>query len=143
MKKNIIILSGGFDPVHKGHIRMFKEAKIHGNVFVGLNSDEWLLRKKNKYFMPFEERKEILESIKYIDLVFEFNDEDDTACSLIKDIYDHYNNKCIIFFGNGGDRTNQTTPEVEYCKKNNIEMIWGLGGGKIQSSSDLLKNWED
>ena len=143
MKKNIIILSGGFDPVHKGHIRMFKEAKKIGEVFVGLNSDKWLLRKKNKYFMPFEERKEILESIKYIDLVFDFNDDDDTACFLINDIYNHYNNEYTICFGNGGDRTNQTTPEVEYCKKNNIEMIWGLGGGKIQSSSDLLKKWED
>ena len=66
MKKNIIILSGGFDPVHKGHIRMFKSAKNLGDVVVGLNSDEWLIRKKNKLFMPFSERKEILESIKYI-----------------------------------------------------------------------------
>ena len=141
MKENIIILSGGFDPIHKGHIRMFKEAKKIGMVVVGLNSDQWLLRKKNKFFMSYDERQEILEAIKYIDIIQQFNDEDNTACSLIKNIYLQYNKDYNIFFGNGGDRTNDTTPEVEFCNKNNIEMIWGLGGGKIQSSSDLLKNW--
>jgi len=143
MNKKIIILSGGFDPVHKGHIRMFKEAKNMGDVFVGLNSDDWLLRKKSRFFMPFNERKEILESIKYVDQVFDFNDNDDTACNLIKDIFSKFSLKNNVCFGNGGDRTNTTTPEVEYCTKNNIEMLWGLGGGKIQSSSDLLKKWED
>tara|TARA_Y100001970_G_scaffold148505_1_gene182413 strand:- start:4715 stop:5143 length:429 start_codon:yes stop_codon:yes gene_type:complete len=142
MNNNLIILSGGFDPVHKGHIRMFKEANKLGKVIVGLNSDEWLIRKKNKFFMPFEERKEILESIKYIDEVFGFNDDDDTACHLIKTIYKNFN-QFDVFFGNGGDRTNDTTPEVKYCIKNNIELIWGLGGGKIQSSSNLLSKWED
>ena len=141
MNKNIIILSGGFDPVHKGHVRMFKESKKIGSVIVGLNSDEWLKRKKNKFFMPFEERKEILDSIKYIDKTRSFNDNDDTACDLIKNIHSEYGDKYKIFFGNGGDRTNKTTPELEFCNNNNIEMIWGLGGGKIQSSSDLLKNW--
>ena len=142
MSKKIIILSGGFDPIHKGHVRMFKSAKDFGEVFVGLNSDDWLIRKKEKYFMPFIERKEILESIKYIDKVFDFDDSDDTACSLIKFIYQKYKDDFDIAFGNGGDRTNDTTPEVKFCVENDIEMIWGLGGGKIQSSSDLLKNWE-
>tara|TARA_Y100000590_G_C15418332_1_gene900373 strand:+ start:425 stop:856 length:432 start_codon:yes stop_codon:yes gene_type:complete len=142
MNKKIIILSGGFDPIHKGHVRMFKSAKDFGEVFVGLNSDEWLVRKKEKYFMPFVERKEILESIKFIDKVFDFDDKDDTACDLIKFIYHKYNHDYDIAFGNGGDRTNDTTPEVKFCMENNIEMIWGLGGGKIQSSSNLLKNWE-
>tara|TARA_Y100000766_G_C18687846_1_gene497949 strand:- start:28 stop:465 length:438 start_codon:yes stop_codon:yes gene_type:complete len=141
VKKNIIILSGGFDPVHKGHIRMFKEASMNGMVIAGLNSDDWLIRKKGKFFMPFIERKEILESIKYIDLVKSFNDNDDTACNLIEKINNEYSDKYNIFFGNGGDRTNQTTPEIKFCNNNNIDLIWGLGGGKIQSSSDLLKNW--
>ena len=141
MNKNIIILSGGFDPVHKGHVRMFKESRKLGSVIVGLNSDEWLIRKKNKFFMPFEERKEILDAIKYIDKTRSFNDNDDTACDLIKNIHAEYGNKYKIFFGNGGDRTNKTTPELEFCNNNNIDMIWGLGGGKIQSSSDLLKKW--
>jgi len=141
IKKNIIILSGGFDPIHKGHIRMFKEASMNGMVVVGLNSDNWLIRKKGKFFMPFKERKEILESIKYIDLVKSFNDSDDTACDLIHKINSKFSDKYNIFFGNGGDRTNQTTPEINFCNDNNIDLIWGLGGGKIQSSSDLLKNW--
>ena len=140
-KKNMIILSGGFDPIHKGHIRMFKEASLSGMVVAGLNSDEWLIRKKGKFFMPFVERKEILESIKYIDLVKSFDDSDDTACNLIHKIDIEFSDKYNIFFGNGGDRTNQTTPEIKFCNDNNINLIWGLGGGKIQSSSDLLKNW--
>ncbi len=143
MNKKIIILSGGFDPIHKGHIRMFKSAKNLGNVIVGLNSDEWLIRKKNKFFMPFSERKEILESIKYINSVISFNDADDTACDLISNIYKEFGSSHHIYFANGGDRTNNTTPEVDYCNKNNIEMLWGIGGEKIQSSSDLLKIWKE
>ena len=140
-KKNMIILSGGFDPIHKGHVRMFKEASLNGMVVAGLNSDQWLIRKKGKFFMPFVERKEILESIRYIDFVKSFDDSDDTACSLINKINNEYSDNYNIFFGNGGDRTNQTTPEIKFCNDNNIDLIWGLGGGKIQSSSELLKNW--
>ena len=144
MNKKIILLSGGFDPVHKGHVRMFKAASEYGDVVVGANSDDWLIRKKGKFFMPFLERKEILESIKYIDSVLDFNDADNTACQLIKDVKSKYKDEDVqIYFGNGGDRTNQTTPEMEYCKNNNIGLIWDLGGGKIQSSSDLLKSWDD
>ena len=143
MNKKIIILSGGFDPVHKGHVRMFKAASEYGDVVVGANSDDWLIRKKSKFFMPFLERKEILESIKYIDSVLAFDDSDDSACQLIKDVKSHYGNDIELYFGNGGDRTNETTPEIEYCEKNNIGLIWDLGGGKIQSSSDLLNNYED
>jgi len=141
--KKLIILSGGFDPVHKGHVRMFEAASKLGYVAVGINSDKWLIRKKEKYFMPFSERKEILESIKFVDEVVGFNDDDDTACDLIENINNKYSEKMEIYFGNGGDRTNQTTPEIEYCDKNNIGLIWDLGGGKIQSSSDLLKSWDD
>ena len=141
--KKLIILSGGFDPVHKGHVRMFEAAAKVGYVVVGVNSDKWLIRKKEKFFMPFSERKEILESIKFVDEVVGFNDDDDTACDLIKNINNKYSEKMEIYFGNGGDRTNQTTPEIEYCDKNNIGLIWDLGGGKIQSSSDLLKSWDD
>ena len=141
MNKNIIILSGGFDPIHKGHIRMFKEAYKLGKVIVGLNSNRWLERKKNNFFMSYEERKEILDAIKYIDITEKFNDDDNTACDLIQKIHSKYSSEYNVFFGNGGDRTNRTTPELEFCNKNKIEMIWGLGGGKIQSSSDLLGKW--
>ena len=93
MNKNIIILSGGFDPVHKGHIRMFKDASRLGKVIVGLNSDKWLERKKNKLFMSYDERKEILDAIKYIDIIKNFNDDDDTACDLIQKVYSSYNSE--------------------------------------------------
>tara|TARA_Y100001970_G_scaffold292495_1_gene434013 strand:+ start:1271 stop:1705 length:435 start_codon:yes stop_codon:yes gene_type:complete len=135
----IIILSGGFDPVHIGHIRMFKAAKeTQAKVIVGVNSDEWLSRKKGQPFMAENERIEILNSCKYIDSVINFDDSDGTACNLIKKVIDSWKGTNVkIFFGNGGDRTSETTPEIKYCKDNNIEMLWGLGGNKIQSSSEL------
>ena len=119
---------------------MFEDAKKYGaRVIVGVNSDKWLIRKKGAPFMSHEERTEILKGVKYIDLVVGFNDEDDSACELIKDVQSMYPGKDVkIFFGNGGDRTNKTTPEINYCKSNNIEMLWGVGGGKIQSSSELI-----
>ena len=140
--KKIIILSGGFDPVHVGHVRMFKAAKDEDAiVIVGANSDAWLCRKKGKPFMPEAERIEILNAFKTIDCVYTFNDDDNTACDLIKKVIQEYSDRkedVEIFFGNGGDRTNETTPEIEFCNQNNIDMLWGVGGGKIQSSSDLI-----
>ena len=143
MSDTIIILSGGFDPVHKGHVRMFKEAKAFpATVIVGLNSDIWLTRKKGKPFMNWDERKEILEVMNCVDGVYKFNDDDDSACDLIEKVAKKYKNNSDvkIYFGNGGDRTNSNSPEVSYCEENNIEILWGVGGGKIQSSSDLIKN---
>tara|TARA_B100001750_G_C15254274_1_gene469394 strand:- start:10 stop:450 length:441 start_codon:yes stop_codon:yes gene_type:complete len=144
--KKIIVLSGGFDPVHIGHLRMFEAAKKQDAiVVVGANSDSWLCRKKGKPFMPESERIEILKGFKYIDDVYTFNDDDETACDLIRKVVELYSDQkdVKIFFGNGGDRTNKTTPEMEYCKQNGVEMLWGVGGGKIQSSSDLIKNSTD
>jgi len=155
-RKSIIVLSGGFDPVHKGHLRMFREASNLGHqVIVGLNSDEWLTRKKGKPFMDFEERKEILEGFKYVNQVLPFDDSDDTASDLIRRVYDIYNSDAHeyeysdaghmgmidyyqIYFANGGDRTKENIPEIPVCKELDVTMLWGVGGGKIQSSSWLI-----
>jgi len=139
-KKSVIILSGGFDPVHKGHLRMFREASTLGHqVIVGLNSDEWLTRKKEKPFMNFEERKEILEGFKYVNQVLPFDDSDDTANDIIKKVCNLYQNEDVnIYFANGGDRGKGNVPEVKLCKYLDVTMLWGVGGGKIQSSSWLI-----
>ena len=139
-RKSVIIMSGGFDPVHKGHLRMFREASWLGHqVIVGLNSDDWLTRKKGKPFMDFKERKEILEGFKYINQVLAFDDKDETANDIIKQICSLYRNFDVnIYFANGGDRTSDNVPEMKVCDELGVEMIWGIGGGKIQSSSWLI-----
>ena len=159
-RKSIIVLSGGFDPVHKGHLRMFRESSNLGHqVIVGLNSDDWLTRKKGKPFMKFEERKEILEGFKYINMVLPFDDSDDTACDLIRRVYSIYDGEEFdhnysdaghmgmldyykIYFANGGDRTSNNVPEIPVCKELDVVMLWGVGGGKIQSSSWLINGEE-
>jgi len=131
----IILLSGGFDPVHIGHLRMFQAAKAYADdvrVVVALNSDEWLVRKKGKEFMSFEERKEILEGFSAVDEVIAFDDSDNTAIGAI-DLVDP------DYFANGGDRIGTNTPEVRFCNEHGIGLLWNVGGGKIQSSSDLIK----
>ena len=139
-RKSVIIMSGGFDPVHKGHLRMFREASWLGHqVIVGLNSDDWLSRKKGKPFMDFKERKEILEGFKYINQVLAFDDKDETANDIIKQACSLYKNFDVnIYFANGGDRTSDNVPEMKVCDELGVEMIWGIGGGKIQSSSWLI-----
>ena len=137
---NVIIVSGGFDPVHKGHIRMFREAANLGHqVIIGLNSDEWLSRKKGKPFMKWEERAEILESCKFVTQVLSMDDSDDTASDIIRQVANLYKNQNMnIYFANGGDRKKGNVPELDVCKDLNVVMLWGIGGGKIQSSSWLI-----
>tara|TARA_R100000008_G_scaffold79291_1_gene60882 strand:+ start:924 stop:1445 length:522 start_codon:yes stop_codon:yes gene_type:complete len=131
-----IMVSGGFDPVHIGHVRMIQEAAQYGNVIVVANSDEWLMRKKGYVFMPFEERAEILHSIKGVRRVEKVDDSDGTVCEALRRIKPTH-------FANGGDRTNENTPEMDVCEELGITMVWEMGGGKIQSSSDLVANAED
>ena len=133
------ILSGGFDPLHVGHVRMINHAKeLCDDVIVGVNSDDWLMRKKGYIFMPFEERLEIIQNLKGVDKACGFNDDDDTAKDLIlnhlpSSVY------AAVYFGNGGDRVHGNVPEEELCQELGIKMLWGLGGGKVQSSSKLYK----
>jgi len=143
--KNVIIVSGGFDPVHKGHIRMFREAANLGHqVIIGLNSDEWLTRKKGKPFMKWEERAEILESCKFVDQVWLMDDSDDTASDIIRQVAKLYKGQDMnIYFANGGDRKKENVPELDVCKDLNVVMLWGIGGGKIQSSSWLINGESD
>ena len=127
-----IMVSGGFDPIHVGHVRMIQEAAKQGDVIVVANSDEWLMRKKGYVFMPWEERAEIIESIRGVRTVSTVNDSDGTVCEAIERIRPDA-------FANGGDRKGNNTPEVALCNHFNIELLWNVGGGKIQSSSDLVE----
>jgi cytidyltransferase-like protein len=128
-----IMVSGGFDPVHVGHIRMIQEASQYAEVIVVANSDEWLMRKKGYVFMPFEERAEILQSIKGVTRVESVDDTDGTVCEALERLKPTY-------FANGGDRTNENTPEMEVCDRLKIRMLWEMGGSdKVQSSSELVQ----
>ena len=134
MKKTIMV-SGGFDPPHIGHIRMFKEASKWGKVIVALNSDEWLMRKKGYVFMTLKERLEIITEFASVDYVMSFDDTDDTACNAIVSIKPDA-------FANGGDRKKDNTPEMEMCDELGIQMLWGIGGqDKPQSSSWLVNKF--
>lgn len=133
MSEKTIMVSGGFDPLHIGHLRMIKEAAQHGKVIVVVNSDAWLLRKKGFIFMPFEERKEIIEGYTEVDRVEAVDDSDGTVCEALWRLKPTY-------FANGGDRTSNNTPEMRVCQQLGIEMLWSVGGGKIQSSSEMVAN---
>ena len=137
MKK--IVVSGGFDPVHIGHLRMFQKAKELGDhLNVVINSDEFLEEKKGYSFMNFEERKEIILGFSCVDEVTKCIDLDNTVCKTLEILC---KKNAIDIFANGGDRKNiQDIPEYKVCKENNIELVFGIGGGKIQSSSELTKS---
>ena len=140
---NIILVSGGFDPIHSGHIKLINEANKHGDVIVLLNSDKWLRNKKGKEFLNIYERKIIMSNIKGVIDVIEFDDSDKTCIDGIKKAKSLYKNN-IIKFANGGDRNNETTPEKEFCDKNDIETLFGIGGNdKSNSSSWILKKWKE
>ena len=131
-KKKIIAVSGGFDPIHIGHVRMIQDARKLGNVIVFLNTDEWLHRKKGYSFMSWDERAEILLSIKGVKEVYSAMDDDDTVCEALK-FY-----KPDVF-ANGGDRKEGNVPEYQICEELGIEMVFNAGGNdKPQSSSWLV-----
>ena len=121
-----IALSGGFDPIHPGHIAMIEEAQKYGEVHLIVNSDAWLIRKKGFYFQPWHDRKKVLEA--YTPHIHEVNDTDGTVCEALARIQPDY-------FGNGGDRVKTNTPELNLCEELGIEPVFELGGGKYSSSS--------
>lgn len=132
-KEKYVAVSGGFDPIHIGHVRMIKEAaKLGDGVIVIANSDAWLERKKGYAFMPYVERQEILYAIKGVVDVVEAIDDDGTVCESLKKI------KPAVF-ANGGDRKSGNVPEYDVCAELGIEMRFGVGGNdKPQSSSWLV-----
>lgn len=146
MKKKIVLCTGGFDPLHSGHLAYFEAAKKLGNrLVVGLNSDAWLTRKKGQPFMPFIERAEIIKNLKMVDDVIAFNDDDGTACYAIYHMLSTYSENTTVVFANGGDRNNGTTPEYEMYKNTyGLEFAWGVGGEhKKNSSRWILEEWKN
>lgn len=135
-----VLLTGGFDPLHTGHANMIVEAAKIGDVIIGLNSDDWLIRKKGYYFMKWKERHDILTAMRWVTRVFRFDDSDDSAVAAIEFAGTISLSRQFIF-ANGGDRLPGNTPEIDHCLVNNIPIIFGLGGGKVQSSSTLTQRF--
>jgi len=140
MVNRVVLVTGGFDPLHSGHIEYFRAAKGLGDILiVGVNSDAWLERKKGRAFMPGSERVAIIENLKFVDACILFNDNDDTAIEAIHNVKDLYPNSQIIF-ANGGDRTHDNIPEMIV---KDVEFAVGVGGeNKKNSSSWILDEWK-
>ena len=138
----IVIVTGGFDPLHSGHIAYFQAAKALGHrLVVGLNSDDWLIRKKGRPFMPMTERRAIVENLSMVDRVIEFDDSDDSARDAIHLAKAYYPMPAAKFiFANGGDRTQHNIPEMT---EPDVEFVFGVGGeNKMNSSSWILTEWK-
>lgn len=126
-----ICVSGGFDPIHVGHVRMIHDASLQGDVIVILNSDAWLKKKKGYVFMDWLSRAFILRAIRGVKAVEPVDDRDGTVCEALERIRPDY-------FANGGDRASDNTPEVELCKTLCIKTLFNVGGEKVMSSSELV-----
>ena len=144
MKHRVVIVTGGFDPLHSGHLEYLKCAKALGEVLiVGLNSDDWLSRKKGKSFLPYYEREQVLLNLKSVDNVINFADHDDSAIEAILKVKRFYPNARLIF-ANGGDRTDDNIPELEHFMDEEwIDFEFNVGGSKTNSSSNILEKWAD
>jgi cytidyltransferase-like protein len=143
----IVVATGGFDPIHSGHIRYLEAAKELGAyLIVGVNSDDWLVRKKGRAFMPWHERAAIVQALGCVDEVIAFDDSDGSACAAIKHGLEVCNNPNSwypfegVVFANGGDRTKQNIPEMVFDE---VEFVFGVGGeDKANSSSWILEEWK-
>ena len=136
----IVIVTGGFDPLHSGHIAYFKAARTLGDrLVVGLNSDEWLTRKKGRPFMPLQERLSIVGNLAVVDEVVVYDDSDGSSCDAIRLVKARYPDAEIVF-ANGGDRTRENIPEMSVP---DVEFVFGVGGqDKKNSSSWILEDWK-
>ena len=143
--KIIVLVTGGFDPLHSGHVSYFKNAKKEGDeLWVGLNSDNWLIRKKGRPFLRINERKEIIENLVMVDKVILFDDEDNSSNDAISKCLDSISVEDTLIFANGGDRNQKNIPELEAFSTNSqIKFIFEVGGEKRNSSSKILKEWVD
>ena len=144
----VIVISGYFNPIHRGHIDYIASARNLGDFLVVIvNNDEQVKIKGSTPFMDQDERLEIVRNIKGVDRAVISIDDDGTVCQTIRQEYYRLTDDpffTAMAFANGGDRNSDTTPEYEFCKKNNIEMLWGIGGkNKANSSSWILKKWKE
>jgi cytidyltransferase-like protein len=138
----IVLITGGFDPLHSGHIKYFEEArKLGDQLIVGLNSDAWLTRKKGRPFMKWEDRLAVVRNIRGVNWTVEFDDSDNTAKDAIRKVRLNYPNDTIVF-ANGGDRTDDNIPEMDIVD-DNLQFVFGVGGfNKANSSSWILQEWK-
>lgn len=138
----IVLVTGGFDPLHSGHIKYFQDAaKLGDKLYVGLNSDKWLANKKGKPFLALSERSVVVKALEMVTDVITFDDNDGTACDAIKQLLDKYPNDSIIF-ANGGDRNLSNIPEMTLTDSR-LHFEFGIGGtDKLNSSSWILNNWK-
>jgi len=140
-KQKAIIISGDFNPIHKGHLEYFNNAKaIVDKLFVIVNNDHQRALKESKEFQDENERMIIVSNIKAVDKTILSIDNDRTVCAIIKMIAEHFGSEFELGFANGGDQNNDTIPEKPVCEQMNVALIDGLGD-KIQSSSWLLKKF--
>lgn len=137
-----ILITGGFDPLHSGHIQAFQQASLFGKLIVGVNSDEWLARKKKSFLLPRHERAEIIRNLSMVYQVYsEWDDSDGTSCAAIDKLCrDHKGPK---IFANGGDRvpTNSSTAEIARCIESGVHILYNVGGLKSASSSKFLADY--
>jgi len=146
-EKKVVLVTGGFDPLHSGHLAYFKSAKELGDILVvGINSDSWLKRKKGRSFYTWNERFQLIKNLEMVDYVIEFNDDENNSINAIKQVSEKFSNAKIIF-ANGGDRTVDNIPEMGLLDdeqyKTNLEFAFSVGGdNKMNSSSWILEEWK-